>query len=171
MEHTRTNAECQMKRIQYNPIGTIHSPFKDVKGMPIQPRYWKGIKGIVELKPKYVDGLESIEGFSHIILLYHFHLSLKGSLRLIPFLDVRSHGVFATRAPQRPNPLGMSVVRLVRVKANILYIENVDVVDGTPLLDIKPFVPLFDVYKTDRIGWLSKFARKARHAKSDGRFS
>jgi len=139
--------------------------------MPIQPRYWEGIKGMVELKPKYADGLKSIEGFSHIILLYHFHLSKRSSLQVIPFLDVHSHGVFATRAPQRPNPLGMSVVRLVRVKGNKLYIENVDMVDGTPLLDIKPYVPMFDVYKANRIGWLSRVATKARTTKSDGRFS
>ena len=157
--------------MRYKPIGTIRSPFKDVKGMPIQPRYWEGIKGMVELKPKYADGLKSIEGFSHIILLYHFHLSKRSSLQVIPFLDVHSHGVFATRAPQRPNPLGMSVVRLVRVKGNKLYIENVDMVDGTPLLDIKPYVPMFDVYKANRIGWLSRVATKARTTKSDGRFS
>jgi tRNA-Thr(GGU) m(6)t(6)A37 methyltransferase TsaA len=160
-----------MTQILYRPIGTIHSPFKDVKGTPIQPRYWEGIKGIVELKPKYKAGLKSLEGFSHIILLYHFHLSSKSPLRLIPFLDVRSHGVFATRAPQRPNPLGMSVVRLVRVKGNRLYVENVDIADGTPLLDTKPYVPMSDAYKANRIGWLPKAWRKVRNMKSDGRFS
>jgi len=139
--------------------------------MPIQPRGAKGIKGVVELKPKYVDGLKGIEGLSHIILLYHFHLSKKGSLQVTPFLDVHSHGVFATRAPERPNPVGMSVVKLVRVEGHTLHIENVDIVDGTPLLDIKPYVPMFDVYKVDRIGWFTDIARRVRKTKADGRFA
>jgi tRNA-Thr(GGU) m(6)t(6)A37 methyltransferase TsaA len=160
-----------MKQIRYNPIGTIRSPFKDVKGMPIQPRGAKGIKGVVELKPEYVDGLKGIEGLSHIILLYHFHLSKKGSLQVTPFLDVHSHGVFATRAPERPNPVGMSVVKLVRVEGHTLHIENVDIVDGTPLLDIKPYVPMFDVYKVDRIGWFTDITRTVRKTKADGRFA
>jgi tRNA-Thr(GGU) m(6)t(6)A37 methyltransferase TsaA len=160
-----------MKQIRYNPIGTIHSPFKDVKGMPIQSRGAKGIKGFVELKPKYVDGLKSIGGLSHIILIYHFHLSKKCSLEVTPFLDVHSHGIFATRAPDRPNPIGMSVVRLVKVQGHILHLENVDMVDGTPLLDIKPYVPIFDVYKVDRIGWFTKVAKRARKTRADGRFT
>jgi tRNA-Thr(GGU) m(6)t(6)A37 methyltransferase TsaA len=160
-----------MKQIRYNPIGTIRSPFKDIKGMPIQPQGAKGIKGVVELKPKYVKGLKSIEGFSHIVLLYHFHLSKKASLQVTPFLDIHSHGVFATRAPERPNPVGMSVVKLVRVEGHTLHIENVDVVDGTPLLDIKPYVPMFDVYEVNRIGWLTDKARRVRKTKADRRFS
>jgi len=159
-----------MKRIQYKPIGIIRSPFKDTKGMPIQPTGAKGIRGRVVIEPEYVDGLRDIEGFSHIILLYHFHLSKGFSLEVKPFMDDKLHGVFTTRAPRRPNPIGLSVVRLVRRKGRTLHVEDVDIVDGTPLLDIKPYVPKFDVVKVQRIGWLSKRAVKAGKMKADGRF-
>ena len=159
-----------MKRIQYKPIGIIRSPFKDTKGMPIQPTGAKGIRGRVVIEPEYVDGLRDIEGFSHIILLYHFHLSKGFSLEVKPFMDDKLHGVFTTRAPRRPNPIGLSVVRLVRRKGRTLHVEDVDIVDGTPLLDIKPYVPKFDVVKVQRIGWLSKRAGKVGKVKADGRF-
>jgi tRNA-Thr(GGU) m(6)t(6)A37 methyltransferase TsaA len=159
-----------MKKIQYKPIGIIRSPFKDTKGMPIQPTGAKGVKGKVVIEPEYVDGLKDIEGFSHIILIYHFHLSKGFSLEVKPFMDDKLHGVFTTRAPRRPNPIGLSVVRLVRKKGRTLHIEDVDIVDGTPLLDIKPFVPKFDVVKTEHTGWLSKRAGKAVRVKADERF-
>lgn len=159
-----------MGKITYNPIGVIHSPFKDIKGMPIQPKGAKGIAGTIEIKPEYADGLKDIEGFSHIILIYHFHLSRGYSLKVKPFLDDNLHGVFATRAPKRPNPIGISVVRLRKIAGNILHIEDVDIVDGTPLLDIKPYVPEFDVQETIQIGWLAEKADKASQEKSDGRF-
>jgi tRNA-Thr(GGU) m(6)t(6)A37 methyltransferase TsaA len=159
-----------MKKIQYKPIGIIRSPFKDTKGMPIQPTGAKGIRGKVVIEPEYVGGLKDIEGFSHIILIYHFHLSKGFSLEVKPFMDDSLHGVFATRAPRRPNPIGLSVVRLVRMEGRTLHIEDVDIVDGTPLLDIKPFVPKFDVVKVERIGWLSQRACKAGKVKADGRF-
>jgi tRNA-Thr(GGU) m(6)t(6)A37 methyltransferase TsaA len=159
-----------MKRIQYKPIGIIRSPFKDTKGMPIQTTGAKGVRGKVVIEPEYVDGLRDIEGFSHIILIYHFHLSKGFSLVVKPFMDDRLHGVFATRAPRRPNSIGFSVVRLIRMEGWTLHIEDVDIVDGTPLLDIKPFVPKFDVVKVERIGWLSKRAGKAGKVKADGRF-
>lgn len=159
-----------MGKITYNPIGVIHSPFKDIKGMPIQPKGAKGIAGTIEIKPEYADGLKDIEGFSHIILIYHFHLSRGYSLKVKPFLDDNLHGVFATRAPKRPNPIGISVVRLRKIAGNILHIEDVDIVDGTPLLDIKPYVPEFDVHIVHRMGWLSKKAAKARTVKADKRF-
>jgi tRNA-Thr(GGU) m(6)t(6)A37 methyltransferase TsaA len=145
-----------MKKITYNPIGLIHSPFNNIKGMPIQPAGAIGVTGTVEIKQEYVDGLKDIEGFSHIILIYHFHLSKNYSLKVKPFLDDNLHGVFATRAPRRPNPIGLSVVRLVKVEGCILHIEDVDIVDGTPLLDIKPYVPEFDIHETQKIGWLSE---------------
>jgi tRNA-Thr(GGU) m(6)t(6)A37 methyltransferase TsaA len=160
-----------MKRIEYKPIGIIRSPFKGIKGMPIQPAGAKGVKGKVVVKPEYADGLKDIEGFSHIILIYHFHLSKGFSLEVKPFMDDSLHGVFATRAPRRPNPIGLSVVRLVKMKGRTLHIEDVDIVEGTPLLDIKPFVPKFDVMKVERIGWLSKRAGKAGKVKVDERFS
>ena len=158
------------KEITYSPIGIIHSPHKDIKGMPIQPSGAKGIGGTVEVKKKYVEGLKDLDGFEYIILIYHFHRSKGYSLEVTPFLDNSLRGVFATRAPKRPNAIGMSIVRLRRVEGSTLHIEDVDILDGTPLLDIKPYVPDFDVRKTRAIGWLSRKAIKAVIKKSDGRF-
>jgi tRNA-Thr(GGU) m(6)t(6)A37 methyltransferase TsaA len=160
-----------MKEIKYKPIGIIRSPFRDVNGMPIQPTGARGITGTVEVEPRYADGLQDIEGFSYIILIYHFHLSEGYSLKVKPFLDDRRHGVFSTRAPRRPNPIGMSIVRLVTVEGCTLHIEDVDVVDGTPLLDIKPYVPEFDVREVEKTGWLFGKAGEVHKAKSDERFN
>ncbi len=162
--------KISMKEIRYKPIGVIHSPFKDIQGMPIQPAGARGIVGTIELEKEHCDGLKDIEGFSHIILVYHFHLSRGYSLEVKPFMDNDLHGVFATRAPGRPNPIGISVVKLMRVQDCTLHIEGVDIVDGTPLLDIKPYVPEFDVVKVERIGWLSGKAEKAHKVKADNRF-
>jgi tRNA-Thr(GGU) m(6)t(6)A37 methyltransferase TsaA len=159
-----------VNEIRYKPIGVIHSPFKDVQGMPIQPTGAMGIAGTIEIEPEYCDGLKDIEGFSHIVLIYHFHLSDGYSLLVKPFMDDSLRGVFSTRAPRRPNPVGISIVRLVKVEGSTLHIENVDIVNGTPLLDIKPYVPEFDVQKNVRIGWLSDKADKANEIKADGRF-
>ena len=159
-----------MKKISYQPIGIIHSPFKNIKGMPIQSAGAKGDKGTIELHPEYAAGLKDLEGFSHIILLYHFHLSKGYSLRVKPFLDKAMHGVFATRAPRRPNPIGLSVVKLLGIEGRTLHIEEVDIVDGTPLLDIKPYVPEFDVKRAKRIGWLSKTVGRVYVTKADERF-
>jgi tRNA-Thr(GGU) m(6)t(6)A37 methyltransferase TsaA len=159
-----------MKEIILRPIGIIHSPFKDIQGMPIQPTAARGIPGTIKMEPEYVDGLKDIEGFSHIVLVYYFHLSEGYSLKVKPFMDDRLRGVFATRAPKRPNPIGISVVRLVRVEGRTLQIEDVDVVDGTPLLDIKPYVPEFDSPKAERIGWLSGKVNKIHKMKADERF-
>ncbi len=159
-----------MKKIVYQPIGTIHSPFQTVQGMPIQPAGAKGVQGTIEINPEYVDGLQDLKGFSHIILIYHFHLSRHYSLKVKPFLDDKPRGVFATRAPKRPNPIGISVVRLVRVKDAILHIEDIDIVDGTPLLDIKPYVLEFAVHGVYQTGWLSKKVKKVHEVKADKRF-
>lgn len=145
----------------------IRSPFKDIKGMPIQPAGAKGVAGAIEIEPEYCDGLSDLHEFSHIILIYHFHRSSGYSLRVKPFMDDELHGVFATRAPKRPNPIGISVVKLVKVEGCNLFIEDVDIVDGTPLLDIKPYVPEFDDIKVERIGWLSQKAGKVYEAKAD----
>ena len=160
-----------MNEIKYKPIGVIHSPFKEPRGTPIQPAAAKGISGIVEIFPEYAEGLKDIEGFSHIILIYHFHLSKLSSLMVQPFLEKTLHGIFATRSPSRPNPIGFSIVRLLSVKNQLLFVENLDVVDGTPLLDIKPYVPEFDKQKIEKIGWLTKNINKLSTAKDDGRFS
>ena len=154
----------------FHPIGIIHTPFKDIKGMPIQPPGAAGIRGTVELKPKFAEGLKDLDGFSHIILIYHFHRVQESKLTVVPFLDPRPHGVFATRAPKRPNPIGLSVVRLLRVERNTLHIENVDILDGTPLLDIKPYVPEFDHHPTTRVGWLEQAKGKVQNKRSDDRF-
>ncbi len=159
-----------MKKIVYEPIGIIHSPFKDIKGMPIQPTGAKGIAGTIEIYPEFAEGLKDLEGFSHIILIYHFHLSKGYSLKVKPFMDENLRGVFATRAPKRPNPIGISVVKLRKIEGNILNIEDVDIIDCTPLLDIKPYVPEFDVQEIEKIGWLSQKAEKVHKFKSDERF-
>jgi len=159
-----------MKAIRYKSIGVIHTPFKDIKGMPIQPMGARGTQGIVQIEPEYVQGVQDLEGFSHLILIYHFHLSEGYSLQVKPFLDDVLHGVFATRAPKRPNPIGISLVKLIKVEGGTLHIEDVDMVDGTPLLDIKPYVPEFDSQKAERIGWLSKNVEKVHETRSDERF-
>jgi len=135
------------------PIGIIHSPFQEKEQTPIQPSRSQA-QGRVEVYPEFAAGLEDIEGFSHIILLYAFHQSSGFTLRVKPFLDDRLHGLFATRYPKRPNPIGISVVRLAARQGNILQIEGVDVLDGTPLLDIKPYVSEFDLRTATRSGWL-----------------
>ncbi|HTY22026.1 MAG TPA: tRNA (N6-threonylcarbamoyladenosine(37)-N6)-methyltransferase TrmO [Desulfomonilaceae bacterium] len=159
-----------MLEIIYKPIGVIHSPFADVEDMPIQATAASGIPGTVQIDPAFVPGLKDLEGFSHLILIYHFHLSREHSLEVIPFLDDRPRGVFATRAPSRPNPIGFSVVRLTGVRGNTLHIEDVDMVDGTPLLDIKPFIPEFDNHHPERLGWLSGMEGAVQTIRSDKRF-
>jgi tRNA (adenine37-N6)-methyltransferase len=134
------------------PIGVIHSPFTEKTKTPIQPTRSQAT-GQVEVWPEYAEGLQDIEGLSHIILLYVFHRSEEVSLLVKPFLDDQEHGLFATRYPFRPNPIGLSIVRLRSRQDNILEIEGVDVLDGTPLLDIKPYVPDFDVQTDVRVGW------------------
>ncbi len=157
-------------KIEYQAIGVIHSPFKDVEGMPIQPAGANGVRGRVEVSSDYAEGLKDLEGFSHIILVYHFHRVTGVELRVMPFLDSEPRGIFATRAPKRPNPIGLSVVKLVGIEGHEIHIENVDILDGTPLLDIKPYVPEFDEYPADRIGWLEKASGKVKGKKADSRF-
>jgi tRNA-Thr(GGU) m(6)t(6)A37 methyltransferase TsaA len=156
--------------ITYHPIGSIHSPFKDLKDMPIQPTGHASAPGIAEILPEFAEGLKDLEGFSHVILLYHLHAVRRVDLSVTPFLGSEVRGVFATRAPTRPNPIGLSVVELVRVEGNRLYLGNVDILDGTPLLDIKPYVPEFDQPVDVRVGWLEAVRGKVRSVKSDDRF-
>jgi len=159
-----------MTEIIYKPIGLIHSPYKDIQGMPIQSAGARDVQGTIEILPEFEPGLADLDGYSHIILLYHFHRTQGFSLSVKPFLDDNHHGVFATRAPRRPNPIGLSVVRLAKVEGTILHILDVDMVDGTPLLDIKPYVPEFDVCNVTRIGWLASHVKKVDQIKSDDRF-
>jgi tRNA-Thr(GGU) m(6)t(6)A37 methyltransferase TsaA len=159
-----------MNKIDFKPIGIIHSPFKEPKGTPIQPKAADGILGKVEIFPEYLEGLKDLDGFSHIILIYYFHLVRNFKLLVKPYMDDKLHGLFATRAPARPNPIGLSVVRLIKIEENFLHIQDVDIVDGTPLLDIKPYVSKFDTRKPERFGWLEKNIHKLSKAKDDERF-
>jgi tRNA (adenine37-N6)-methyltransferase len=139
--------------ITYKPIGVIHSEHVDQEKTPIQPVYASGCKGYVEVFPEYAEGLRDLEGFSHIYLICHLHRSGSQNLLVKPFLQDTEHGVFATRKECRPNPIGLSIVELVSRQGNILHINNVDILDGTPLLDIKPYTRRFDHIVTSRNGW------------------
>jgi tRNA-Thr(GGU) m(6)t(6)A37 methyltransferase TsaA len=159
-----------MESILFNAIGVVHSPFTDPKSMPIQPVSENSAAGTVDLLPEYAAGLRDLEGFSHIVLVYHFHRSRGFALSVTPYLDTVPRGLFATRAPNRPNPIGLSLVRLARIEGPRLHVENLDVLDGTPLLDIKPHVPEFDCAPGARIGWLEKAGARMRTRVADDRF-
>lgn len=137
----------------FHPIGVIHSPHEEKSKTPIQPVFCTDIKGTVVLDVEYADGLKDLQGFSHIYLFYYFHQSQKTCLRLKPYLSDQEHGIFATRTPHRPNKLGMSLVRLDRIEDNILHIKDIDILDGTPLIDIKPYIQRFDSRENTRSGW------------------
>jgi tRNA-Thr(GGU) m(6)t(6)A37 methyltransferase TsaA len=157
-------------KIEFSPIGIIRSPFMEPEGMPIQPARAAGVKGTVEVFQDFQKGLKDLDGFSHIILLYHFHRSHSCNLHVVPFMDSEPKGLFATRAPRRPNPIGLSVVQLDKIEDGVLHIQNVDILDGTPLLDIKPYVPEFDAQVEVRTGWLEKARKTVSGRKSDDRF-
>lgn len=159
------------KKICYQAIGVIHTPFHHVAGMPIQVVGAKEITGTVEVFPEFSDALLDIEGFSRIILIYHFHRSAICILQPVPFLDTLPHGVFSTRAPNRPNPIGLSVVTLLKREGNCLQINGVDMLDGTPLLDIKPYLPEFDAFLCERTGWFPRGDSRIITTLSDDRFS
>ena len=166
------SGEPSMNEISCRPIGLIRSPFKEPAGTPIQSLAARDVEGTVEIDPEYADGLRDIEGFSRLILIYYFHLCTKPSSLLVkPFLDNQTRGIFATRAPARPNPIGLSIVRLVRVEGTRLHIKDLDVVDGTPLLDIKPYIPDFDIAESPKVGWYKSNLAKLHETKDDGRFS
>jgi len=156
--------------IELKPIGIIHTPFPEPKGMPSQPAAGVGVKATIEVFPEFRDGLSDLDGFSHIILLYHLHKSEGYKLRTVPFMDTVERGLFSTRAPKRPNPIGLSVVQLNKIEDGILHIQNIDIVDGTPLLDIKPYVPEFDQQPEIRTGWLEVARKTVSDRRSDERF-
>jgi tRNA (adenine37-N6)-methyltransferase len=160
----------QAMEIIYKSIGVIHTSFNSLDEMPIQPTSDASGPGVIEVFSEYADALRDLEGFSHIYLLYHFHKVRQSQLIVTPFLDSKPHGIFATRAPTRPNPLGLSLVKLVRIDHSQVYVEGTDVLNGTPLLDIKPFVPEFESVQGVRIGWLEQVRDKIRSQKSDDRF-
>jgi tRNA-Thr(GGU) m(6)t(6)A37 methyltransferase TsaA len=155
-------------QITYEPIGVIHTPFKEQANTPIQGVFAPDSKGEVEVFPQYLDGLKDITGFSHLILIYHFHLANGYSLLTKPFLDNESKGIFSIRHFERPNNIGLSVVRLYAVKGNKLEIGEIDIVDGTPLLDIKPYVPDFDNRKNVRVGWYKQASNLSQYERNKG---
>jgi len=142
-----------MEQITYVPIGVIRSEHREAEATPIQPVYARGCPGRAEIRPEYAEGLKDLGGFSHLILLYHFHRAGEPLLTVVPFTDDAPRGVFSTRHPQRPNAIGLSVVRLVRIEGSVLHLQDVDILDGTPLLDIKPYVPRFDGVESAQGGW------------------
>ncbi len=158
-------------QINYEAIGILNSPHKNIADMPIQPSGADGVKGTITLKEKYLEGLKDLEGFSHIYVLYHFHQAKAAQLTVTPFMDKASHGIFATRAPRRPNAIGLSVLRLTDIVGLQLQIENVDILDGTPILDIKPYVPDFDHVTVESIGWLDHANSTVKNHRSDDRFA
>lgn len=145
-----------MKSISIEPIGTIHTPYTEAEDIPIQGRFRNDVKGIAEIRGEYSGGLKSLDGFSHAVLLYYFHKSDKVHISGKPFLEDIEHGIFAIRSPHRPNHIGMSVVRIERIEGAKLYFTEVDMLDGTPLLDIKPYVKQFDSREDTRSGWIEK---------------
>jgi len=145
-----------METLIIKPIGVIRTPHKDIKNMPIQPIAADGIKGQIVLLPEYVAGLKDLEGFSHITLIYRFHKIEGFELEVIPFMDTEMRGIFSCKAPKRPNAIGISTVKLLSIERNIIHIEQVDMLDETPLIDIKPFYPKYDNRDNVSIGWLEK---------------
>jgi len=159
-----------LKSILLKPIGVVHSPYLEPKGVPIQPARNNDKEGRIEIFPEFAEGLKDLEGFSHIFLIYYFHLIDKTSLSVIPFLDDQVRGVYSTRAPSRPNHIGLSMVSLLKVEDNILHISEFDIVNGTPLLDIKPCIPDFDFTNIEKIGWLEQALKRLPSTEDDGRF-
>ena len=145
-----------MNQISVHSIGVIHSPYRDTKGVPIQGAFDNSVEAWIELENEYAAGLKDLDGFSHVILVYVFHKSHRQETEGRPFLEDKKHGIFAIRSPHRPNHIGLSVVKIERIVANRMYFTQVDVLDGTPLLDIKPYVKYFDSREDAVSGWLDK---------------
>lgn len=165
--HTLTDTSAQSS-IALHPIAVVRSPFRTTAGMPIQTIAAADAQAQVQVFPEYVAGLRDIEGFEYLILITHLHQATQ-KLEVVPFMDTQSHGVFATRSPARPNRIGLSIVRLVSVQAGLLHIQGNDMLDGTPVLDIKPYVPALDVRATERIGWFAQGLERLSSTVSDDR--
>jgi len=154
----------------FEPIGLIHTPFHTLEDMPIQPTSQSSQPGVVEVFPQYTTGLQDLDGFSHIYLIYHLHQAAPCRLSVTPFLDTHPRGLFATRVPCRPNPIGLSLVQLEGIQENKLHIARLDILDQTPLLDIKPYIPEFETGQQVRIGWVEQARGQVHTRKSDRRF-
>ena len=157
-----------MNKIELKQIGIIHTPFVEAAGTPIQPVTGKGVKGWVELDAAYADGLKDMDGFERIWLLFWCDRAGDFKLHVKPYMDTQTRGLFSTRAPSRPNPIGMSCVKLMSIDGNRLEIEDVDMLDGTPLLDIKPYVAKFDTFDVQRNGWTDTVT--GENTEADDRF-
>ncbi len=147
-------------KFEYEPIGFIHSPCTDLKEIPNQPYYAKGITGEIEILPQFELGLDDLDSFSHLLLLCHFHMSTDFRLKIVPSGEIEKRGLFSTRSPNRPNPIGISVVRLKKIEKNILIISDLDILDGTPVIDIKPYVREFEYLSEVRTGWADTTQRR-----------
>ncbi len=152
------------------PIGVIHTPYSTIEGMPIQPKGASGIEGYILLDEEYLEGLHDLDGFSHVYLLYRFHQVKRTELRVTPFMDTQPRGVFSTRSPLRPNHIGISIVKLKTIAHNKITVEGIDVLDGTPLLDIKPYIAKFDAVENSTSGWLQASDNDIKNKRSDERF-
>lgn len=162
----------ELKKICFEPIGLIRTPHQSLVNMPIQPVGAKGLEGFVELKPELQEGLTDLEGFSHATLIYHLHEVKGHELMVKPFMDDKLHGIFATRSPKRPCAIGLSTVKLVKIEGNKVYFEGADMLNGTPLLDLKPFFRQTDNRPDAVSGWLDqKDERMAHSQRSDDRFT
>lgn len=152
------------------PIGIINTPFTNLEDMPIQPRGAAETIGTIRVDEQYVEGLADLDGFSHIYLLYEFHKARRTALTVTPFMDTSPRGVLATRSPLRPNHIGLSIVRLLGVEDNVITVQGIDVLDGTPLLDIKPYIAAFDKVESSTSGWMKSSEEAIANKRSDSRF-
>jgi tRNA-Thr(GGU) m(6)t(6)A37 methyltransferase TsaA len=160
-----------LEPVAFTPIGIVRTPFPEHAGMPIQTVAAKGVHGTIELDPAYAPALADLDGFTYLHLITYMHRTGGISLRVTPYLDTVERGVFATRSPKRPNPIGLSLVRLVRIDGAVLHVEELDLLDGTPLLDIKPYVPPFDDRADARYGWFEQRAQNVHSVRADARFA
>jgi len=159
-----------MQEITYKPIGIIHTPFLTLNNIPIQNIGATEEIATIEIFPEFAEGLKDLEGFSHIILLYHLHLVQNSALIVKPFMDTVPRGIFATRSPIRPNPIGFTIVKLVGINNNLLTIKHFDMLNNTPLLDMKPYISTIDEIKDSKSGWLTGKIQNFENTKSDSRF-
>ncbi len=159
-----------LESIAYQVIGVVRSPHTTFEGMPLQSVAAPEVRGQIEIHPSLVAGLADLEDFSHVHVITHLHRGAPGGLTVVPFLDDTPRGIFATRSPRHPNPIGLSVVRLLAVRGATLDIAGVDLLDGTPVLDLKPYVPAFDAVAAERTGWLGRAAHRVHEVRADARF-
>lgn len=157
--------------IPVETIGIIHSPFTELKGMPVQSLGAQGTGGTVVVDERFAEGLRDLDGFGHIYLVYRFHKATRTELQVVPYMDAVKRGVFATRSPLRPAHIGISVVELLNASGNVLTVRGLDVLDGTPLIDIKPYIPQFDCWQNATSGWMKASRLDVEQKRSDNRFA